>query len=103
MNKWIAISATVGSCLALFGCSTPTQAPSSGLVVADVTVVSPERATPLLHLDDKIGTVEPGRTANLVLLRANPLESVTAFDTIDTVFLHGRPIPRAELSARIAP
>jgi imidazolonepropionase-like amidohydrolase len=54
----------------------------------------------MLRLDDKIGTVEPGKMANLLLLRANPLESVTAFDTIETVFLHGRPIPRGELSAR---
>jgi imidazolonepropionase-like amidohydrolase len=55
-----------------------------------------------LHLQDKIGTVESGKTANLLLLRANPLESVEAYDTIETVFLHGRPIPRAELSARRA-
>jgi imidazolonepropionase-like amidohydrolase len=54
----------------------------------------------MLRLDDKIGTVEPGKTANLLLLRSNPLESVTAFDTIETVFLHGRPIARNELSAR---
>jgi imidazolonepropionase-like amidohydrolase len=55
-----------------------------------------------LRLDDRIGTVEAGKTANLLLLRANPLESVTAFDAIETVFLHGRPIPRGELSARNA-
>jgi imidazolonepropionase-like amidohydrolase len=57
----------------------------------------------MLRLDDKIGTVEPGKMANLLLLRSNPLESVTAFDTIETVFLHGRPIARGELSARAAP
>lgn len=54
------------------------------------------------HLDDRIGTIEPGKTANLILLRDNPLRSVAAYDTIETVFLHGRPIPRAELSARNA-
>jgi imidazolonepropionase-like amidohydrolase len=54
----------------------------------------------MLRLEDKIGTVQPGKTANLLLLRANPLQSVTAFDTIETVFLHGRPIARRELSAR---
>jgi imidazolonepropionase-like amidohydrolase len=54
----------------------------------------------MLRLEDKIGTVERGKTANLLLLRANPLESVKAYDSIETVFLHGRPIPRAELSAR---
>jgi imidazolonepropionase-like amidohydrolase len=53
----------------------------------------------MLHLDDRIGTVEPGKAANLLLLRASPLRSVEAYDTIETVFLHGHPIPRAELSA----
>jgi imidazolonepropionase-like amidohydrolase len=56
----------------------------------------------MMRLDDEIGTVEPGKTANLLLLRANPLETVSAYDTIETVILHGRPIPRAELSARRA-
>lgn len=56
----------------------------------------------MLRLDDEIGTVEPGKRANLLLLRADPLESVEAYDTIETVFLHGRPIPRVELSARRA-
>ena len=55
----------------------------------------------MLRLDDKLCTVEPGKTANLLLLRSNPLASVTAFDTIETVILHGRPIQRSELSARV--
>lgn len=53
----------------------------------------------MLRLDKQIGTVEAGKTANLLLLRANPLESVKAYDEIETVFLHGRPIARAGLSA----
>ena len=55
-----------------------------------------------LRLDKQIGTVEPGKTASLLLLRANPLDSVEAYDTIEIVFLRGRPILRAELSARKA-
>jgi hypothetical protein len=49
MARRTALAATASSCLALFGCSTQNQAPSSGLVVADVTVVSPEREAPLEH------------------------------------------------------
>ena len=56
----------------------------------------------MLRLDNRIGTVEPGKAANLLLLRADPLRSVEAYDTIETVFQHGRPIPRAALSARKA-
>jgi imidazolonepropionase-like amidohydrolase len=52
-----------------------------------------------LHLDDQIGSVQPGKVANLLLLRADPLQNVDAYNTIETVFLHGRPIPRSDLSA----
>jgi imidazolonepropionase-like amidohydrolase len=52
-----------------------------------------------LHLEREIGTVEPGKRANLVLLGGNPLESLDAYDKVQMVFLHGRPIPRASLSA----
>ena len=53
-----------------------------------------------IGLEGKIGTVEVGKTANMLLLGGNPLESVKAYDTIETVFLHGRPIARETLSAR---
>jgi imidazolonepropionase-like amidohydrolase len=55
-----------------------------------------------LHLEREIGTVEPGKRANLLLLGGNPLEGLDAYDKVQTVFLHGRPIPRASLSARNA-
>jgi imidazolonepropionase-like amidohydrolase len=54
----------------------------------------------MFKLDDRIGTVEPGKVANLLLLGASPLESVHAYDAIETVFLHGQPLRRADLSAR---
>jgi hypothetical protein len=38
--------------------------------------------------------------ANLLLLGASPLESVQAYDAIETVFLHGQPRQRDALSAR---
>ena len=56
----------------------------------------------IIHLQDDIGTVQSGKTANLLLLTANPLRSVEAYDTIETVFLHGKPIARGDLSARHA-
>jgi len=52
-----------------------------------------------IGLEGKIGSIEPGKTANLLLLGGNPLKSVEAYDTIETVFLHGRPIARETLSA----
>jgi len=53
-----------------------------------------------IGLEGEVGSIEPGKTANLLLLGGNPLKSVKAYDTIETVFLHGRPIARETLSAR---
>ncbi len=49
-------------------------------------------------LDSQVGSIEPGKIANLVLLRKSPLESVDAYDRIVTVWVHGRPISRDSLA-----
>jgi len=51
------------------------------------------------NLDDRYGTVEPGKIANLLLLQENPLESVEAWNSIQVVVLHGELIKRSSLSA----
>jgi hypothetical protein len=48
------------------------------------------------ELSDR-GTIEVGKRADLLLLRANPLKSIAAYDTIETIFLNGNPLPRAPL------
>jgi imidazolonepropionase-like amidohydrolase len=50
------------------------------------------------RLDSQVGSIEPGKIANLVLLRTSPLESVDAYDRIVTVWVHGRPISRDSLA-----
>jgi imidazolonepropionase-like amidohydrolase len=51
-------------------------------------------------LDSQLGTIEPGKIANLVLLKKSPLESVEAYDTVVTVWVRGRSAPRDSLAAR---
>ena len=49
-------------------------------------------------LDSQLGSIEPGKIANLVLLRKSPLQSVDAYDSIVTVWVHGKPISRDTLA-----
>ncbi len=49
---------------------------------------------------EDVGVVAIGKQADLLLLRDNPFESVTAFDAIDLVIVDGEPIARETLSAR---
>ncbi len=51
-------------------------------------------------LDAQVGTIEPGKIANLVLLRKSPLASVDAYDSVVTVWVHGRRISRQSLAAQ---
>lgn len=50
-------------------------------------------------LDRDYGTVEPGKIANLLLLKANPLETIRAWSQIDKVVLKGEVIERETLAA----
>lgn len=54
----------------------------------------------MFHLDAQVGTIEPGKIANLVLLSKSPLETVDAYDSVVTVFVHGKPVSRETLAAR---
>jgi imidazolonepropionase-like amidohydrolase len=50
-------------------------------------------------LDKDYGTVETGKVANLLLLTANPLETMRAWTSIDRVILRGSVIKRESLAA----
>jgi imidazolonepropionase-like amidohydrolase len=52
-------------------------------------------------IDSQVGSIEPGKIANLLLLRKSPLESVDAYDSIVTVWIHGKPVPRDSLTAHL--
>ncbi len=50
---------------------------------------------------EREGTVDPGKVADLVLLRSNPLESITHTKEIEAVFQSGRYYPRSELDGML--
>ena len=51
----------------------------------------------MLHGTDSLGTVAPGKLADLVLLDADPLADITNTMTIRAVVAHGRYLDRAAL------
>jgi imidazolonepropionase-like amidohydrolase len=53
-----------------------------------------------LGLSHELGSIEVGKRADLLLLKENPLTNVSAYDSIETIFLNGEPITREELRAR---
>jgi imidazolonepropionase-like amidohydrolase len=52
-----------------------------------------------LGLSHELGTVEPGKLADLVLLTADPLADISNLGEIDAVIVRGRHLGRAELVA----
>jgi imidazolonepropionase-like amidohydrolase len=50
-------------------------------------------------LSHELGSIEVGKRADLLLLKDNPLTKVSAYDSIETIFLNGEPISRKALRA----
>jgi imidazolonepropionase-like amidohydrolase len=50
-------------------------------------------------IDAQVGTIEPGKIANLVLLKKSPLESIDAYDSIVMIWVHGKQASRDSLAA----
>jgi imidazolonepropionase-like amidohydrolase len=50
------------------------------------------------HLEKDLGSIEPGKVANLVLMKESPLQDVRAYDTVDTVWVRGKPMARESLA-----
>lgn len=54
-----------------------------------------------LGIEPDFGIIAPGKRADLVLLRANPLEQIDATRSIEAVMIRGKLLDRAELDSRL--
>jgi Amidohydrolase family len=90
---------TYGNLPGLNGYLEMQQLHQAGLSLSQIFKASTINNARKLKLDGQLGTIEPGKTANLLLLSKSPLQSLDAYDAISTIFLHGQPIPRESLAA----
>jgi hypothetical protein len=74
----------------------------AGLAPRDLLKAATLRNAETFGLED-LGTIAPGKVANLLLLRADPLADVEAWNDLETVILHGKVIPRESLAVPAPP
>ncbi|MDR3465599.1 MAG: amidohydrolase family protein [Xanthobacteraceae bacterium] len=70
-----------------------------GLTPMQAITIGTRDAAAILGLD-RLGTVAPGKSADFIVLDANPLDDIANTRRIAAVYLRGAEIPRAALSAR---
>lgn len=74
----------------------------TGLTPAEALAAATRAGPKWFGLLDRYGAVETGKQADLVLLDRNPLEDITATQSIDTVILRGMVEDRATLDRLLA-
>ncbi len=71
---------------------------AAGLTPADVLVAATRTSAEILELE-QLGLVAPGKSADFVVLNANPLDDITNTRAIARVYLRGKEIDRARMRA----
>ena len=69
----------------------------AGMKPMDVIVAASRKAAEYLGQDKSLGTIEPGKVADLIILSQNPLEDIRNTRRIDQVIYAGRVIDRDNL------
>jgi imidazolonepropionase-like amidohydrolase len=90
---------TYGNLPGLNGYLEMKQLEKAGLSLAQIFRAATINNARQFRIDAQVGTIEPGKIANLVLMKQSPLVSLAAYDSITAVWIHGTRIARDELAA----
>lgn len=74
----------------------------AGLTTEEALASATRLSATWLGIEDKIGTVEVGKYADLVLLDANPLDDISNTRKISGVFVNGRWVTRKKIDAMLS-
>ena len=69
---------------------------SAGMTPAQVITAATKTSAGILKMD-QLGTVAPGKSADFIVLDANPLDNITNTRKIAKVYLRGKEVDRAGL------
>jgi imidazolonepropionase-like amidohydrolase len=72
---------------------------AAGMTPAQVIVASTRTAAEILQIPE-LGTIAANKSADFIVLDANPLDDITNTRRIANVYLRGTPVDRAALSAK---
>jgi imidazolonepropionase-like amidohydrolase len=72
---------------------------AAGMTPAQVLVAATKTSAGIVALDE-LGMVAPGKSADFVVLDANPLDDITHTRRIAKVYLRGQEVPRTAMTAK---
>jgi imidazolonepropionase-like amidohydrolase len=71
---------------------------AAGMTPAQVLVAATKTAAELMKMD-QLGTIAPGKSADFLVLDANPLDNINNTRKISKVYLRGKTLDRARMRA----
>jgi imidazolonepropionase-like amidohydrolase len=74
---------------------------TAGMTPAQVLRAATKTAAEIVKLD-QLGEVAPGKSADFIVLDANPLDNITNTRRISKVFIRGKELDRAGLRAALS-
>jgi imidazolonepropionase-like amidohydrolase len=78
---------------------------TAGMSPAEAIVASTLRASECLQIDDRVGTLEPGKEADLLVINGNPLQDISVLqhpEHIELILQGGRPVGGTRLANPLA-